>query len=214
MHPLRSAICILLLCASVTFAQQDAKSIARKVDEHYNSLRTVRMNFSEALASAGIQKNESGVLLLKKTGRMRWDYQDPQPKLFVSDGKTAYFYVPGERQARKSSVKKLDDLQSPLRYLLGKSQLEKEFENLTAEQTANGVVLSGVPKHMKDRVQRVRLTVNRKNQIERIEIEEIDGTRTDFKFSNIEENVEIADGQFRFKPPVGVEMVEAEELQP
>jgi outer membrane lipoprotein carrier protein len=111
-------------------------------------------------------------------------------------------------------VKKLDDLQSPLRYLLGKSQLEKEFENLAAEQTANGFVLSGVPKHMKDRVQRVRLTVNPKNQIERIEIEEIDGTITDFKFSNIEENLEIADGQFRFKPPLGVEMVEAEELQP
>lgn len=205
---------MLLVCASTVFAQQDAKSIARKVDEHYNSLRTVRMNFSEALASAGIQRNESGVLLLKKTGRMRWDYQNPQPKLFVSDGKTAYFYVPGERQARRSSVKKLDDLQSPLRYLLGKSQLEKEFENLEAEQKANGVVLSGVPKHMKDRVQRVRLTINTRNQIERIEIEEIDGTRTDFKFSNIEENVEIADGQFRFKPPLGVEMVEAEDLQP
>jgi outer membrane lipoprotein carrier protein len=214
MHSLRYAICTVLFCACAAFAQQDAKSIARKVDEHYNALRSVRMNFSEALASAGIQRNESGVLLLKKTGRMRWDYQNPQPKLFVSDGKTAYFYVPGERQARKSSVKKLDDLQSPLRYLLGKSQMEKEFENLSAEQTASGVVLSGVPKHMKDRVQRVRLTVNPKDQIERIEIEEIDGTRTDFKFSNIEENVEIADGQFRFKPPLGVEMVEAEELQP
>jgi outer membrane lipoprotein carrier protein len=141
---------------------------------------------------------------------MRWDYQNPQPKVFVSDGRTAYFYIPGERQARKASVKKLDDLQSPLRYLLGKSQIEKELENISAEQTEKGVVLAGLPKHMKDRVQRVRLTVNPRNQIERIEIEEIDGTITDFKFSNIEENVEIADAQFRFKPPSGVEMVEAQ----
>jgi outer membrane lipoprotein carrier protein len=199
-----------LFCASAAFAQQDAKAIARKVDEHYNSLRTMRMNFSEALSSAGIRRNESGVLQLKKTGRMRWDYQNPQPKVFVSDGRTAYFYIPGERQARKASVKKLDDLQSPLRYLLGKSQIEKELENISAEQTEKGVVLAGLPKHMKDRVQRVRLTVNPRNQIERIEIEEIDGTITDFKFSNIEENVEIADAQFRFKPPSGVEMVEAQ----
>jgi outer membrane lipoprotein carrier protein len=203
-----------LFCASAAFAQQDARAIARKVDEHYNSLRSMRMNFSEALSSAGIRRNESGVLQLKKTGRMRWDYQNPQSKVFVSDGRTAYFYIPGERQARKASVKNLDDLQSPLRYLLGKSQIEKELENISAEQTENGIVLSGLPKHMKDRVQRVRLTVNPKSQIERIEIEEIDGTTTDFKFSNIEENVEIADAQFRFKPPPGVEMVEAQELQP
>jgi outer membrane lipoprotein carrier protein len=203
-----------LFCASAAFAQQDARAIARKVDEHYNSLRSMRMNFSEALSSAGIRRNESGVLQLKKTGRMRWDYQNPQSKVFVSDGRTAYFYIPGERQARKASVKNLDDLQSPLRYLLGKSQIEKELENISAEQTENGIVLSGLPKHMKDRVQRVRLTVNPKSQIERIEIEEIDGTTTDFKFSNIEENFEIADAQFRFKPPPGVEMVEAQELQP
>ena len=54
--------------------------------------------------------------------------REPRQKLFLSDGKTAVFYVPGERQARKTAVKKLDDFRSPLRYLLGKTKLEKEFE--------------------------------------------------------------------------------------
>jgi outer membrane lipoprotein carrier protein len=168
------------------------------------------MDFTEQLATAGVQKRESGVLELKKPGRMRWDYRQPQPKVFVSDGKTAYFYVPGERQARKAPVKKLDDLQSPLRYLLGKSQIAKELDGLKLE----GNVLSGTPKHLKDRVDRVELAINPEGLIERIVIEEIDGTRTEFAFSNIQENVTIADQQFKFSPPPGIEMVETNQLQP
>jgi outer membrane lipoprotein carrier protein len=107
-------------------------------------------------------------------------------------------------------VKKLDDLQSPLRFLLGKSRLESELEDIKLE----GKVLSGVPKHLKDRVSRVWLTITPGNQIERIVIEEIDGTRTEFAFSNMQENVALADSRFRFQVPEGVEMVQAQELQP
>lgn len=188
----------------------DARALARKVDERYNAMRTLRMDFTEQLATAGVQKRESGVLELKKPGRMRWDYKQPQPKLFVSDGKTAYFYVPGERQARKGPVKKLDDLQSPLRYLLGKSRISDELEGLKLD----GNVLSGIPKHLKDRVEKVELTISAEGLIERIVIEEIDGTRTEFAFSNIQENVTIADQQFKFVPPPGIEMVETTQLQP
>src|SRR5689334_13818109 len=204
----------IILCLSISaFAADttaDAKALLRKIDERYNAMRTLRMDFTEQLATAGVQKRESGVLELKKPGRMRWDYKQPQPKVFVSDGKTAYFYVPGERQARKAPVKKLDDLQSPLRYLLGKSQIAKELDGLKLE----GNVLSGTPKHLKDRVERVELAIDPEGLIERIVIHEIDGTRTEFAFSNIQENVTIADQQFKFSPPAGIEMVETNQLQP
>jgi outer membrane lipoprotein carrier protein len=209
-----SRFLLFILCLSISaFAAdpaKDAEALARKVDQRYNALRTLRMDFTEQLATAGVQKRESGVLELKKPGRMRWDYRQPQPKAFVSDGKTAYFYVPGERQARKGPVKKLDDLQSPLRYLLGKSQIAKELDGLKLE----GNVLSGTPKHLKDRVERVELAISSEGLIERIVIEEIDGTRTEFAFSNIQENVTIADQQFKFSPPPGIEMVETNQLQP
>lgn len=204
----------IILCLSIpVFAadpRADAKALARKVDERYNAMRTLRMDFTEQLATAGVQKRESGVLELKKPGRMRWDYKQPQPKLFVSDGKTAYFYIPGERQARKGPIKKLDDLQSPLRYLLGKSRIADELEGLKLE----GNVLSGTPKHLKDRVEKVELGITPEGLIQRIVIEEIDGTRTEFAFSNIQENVAIADPQFKFVPPPGIEMVETTQMQP
>jgi outer membrane lipoprotein carrier protein len=198
-------------------ADERAGKIAEQVDKRYNSLQTLKADFTELYSGAGVERQESGTLTLKRPGRMRWDYRKPAEKLFVSDGKNAIFYVPGERQARKTEVKKLDDLRSPLRYLLGKTKLQKEFENLSiadavTPKTSGNVVLSGVPKNMTDRVSRVLFEITPKGQIERIVIEEIDGAVTEFQFSNMVENLNIPDQQFRFTAPDGVETIEATEL--
>ena len=110
----------------------DIHAIAQAVDNHYNHLRTLQAEFSESYRGAGIERSESGSLWLKKPGKMRWEYRSPKEKLFLSDGKEAWFYIPGDRQVRRTSVKKLDDLRSPLALLLGKTRLEKELDGLSA----------------------------------------------------------------------------------
>jgi outer membrane lipoprotein carrier protein len=150
---------------------------------------------------------------------MLWQYLAPRQKVFVTDGKTAWFYVPGEKQARRAAVKNLDDLRSPLRYLLGRSKLEKEFNGLSLAPdqtpvTAGDIVLRGVPKGMEDRISMVLLEVTPENRLARIYIEELDGSQTEFRFKDQKENVSLADSRFSFKPPAGVEVMEATELQP
>jgi outer membrane lipoprotein carrier protein len=211
---------LLLSCVLFVSAQTaDAHKIAETVDRHYNRLNTLECQFTEIFRGGGMSRTEEGVMYLKKPGKMRWDYEIPQKKLFVTDGKTAWFYVPGERQARRTEVKNLDDFRSPLRYLLGKTKLEKEFNGLsvvTAEQPSQpgGMILRGVPKGMEDRVQESRLEVTPDGRIVRISIEELDGTYTEFRFRECKENVPIADGKFRFAPPAGVEVMQSTELEP
>lgn len=211
---------LLLSWALFVSAQTpDVHKIAATVDRHYNKLNTLESKFTEIFRGGGLSRTEDGVMYLKKPGKMRWDYQVPQKKFFLTDGKTAWFYVPGERQARRTAVKNLDDFRSPLRYLLGKTKLEKEFNGLsvvTAEQPSQpgDVILRGVPKGMEDRVQESRLEVTPDGQIVRISIEELDGTYTEFRFSEPKENVPIADGKFKFIPPSGVEVMQATELEP
>ena len=94
-------------------AQPDVHAIADKVDQRYNHMQTLEAQFSETYSGAGMTRTESGTLTLKKPGRMRWDYEQPRPKMFLTDGTTAWFYVPGERQVRRAPVKQLDDLRSP-----------------------------------------------------------------------------------------------------
>jgi outer membrane lipoprotein carrier protein len=118
----------LHLCAR---AQDVVRTIADAVDHRYNDLRSMQTKFTERYTGAGMERTESGTLSLKKPGKMRWEYTSPRAKIFVSDGKTAWFYVPGENQARRTPVKKLDDLRTPLRYLLGHTKLAKEFTGLS-----------------------------------------------------------------------------------
>ena len=212
-----SAVLPLLIALSCFAADSPVKKVASAVDARYNSLQSFKADFVETYNGNGVSRRESGTLSLKRPGKMRWDYQQPSRKLFLSDGKTAVFYVPGERQARKTAVKDLDDFRSPLRYLLGKTKLEKEFDGLSIADTAvsktpGNVILSAVPKNMADRVSHVLLEITPKSQIQRIVIEEIDGAVTEFTFSNITENVAFDDGQFRFAPPPGVETVQATDL--
>jgi outer membrane lipoprotein carrier protein len=215
-----SGIAVLLLFASAVSAQEakpeDVKSIAKRVDARYNRLQTLVSDFTELYAGNGISRQESGSLTLKRSGKMRWDFTAPKTKLFVSDGKTAYFYLPAERQVRKASVKKLDDFHSPIRYLLGRSKLQSEFDNLRIEAAkpwkAGNLVLAGVPKHLSNRVERVLLEITPDSAIQRIVIEELDGSSTEFRFSNLVENRPIPDESFRFKIPAGVETIESEDL--
>ncbi|HVP44581.1 MAG TPA: outer membrane lipoprotein chaperone LolA [Terriglobales bacterium] len=212
MRKIPGAILAVLL-ATAALRADDVQRLADSVDRRYNHLDTLTADFTEIYKGAGIQRTESGTLWLKKPGRMRWDYRNPREKLFLTDGKKAYFYVPGERQARQAPVKNIDDLRSPLRYLLGKTKLQKEFSglalaNIPPAATGN-VVLQGVPKSMADRLSRVLLEVSPDGTIFRIVAEELDGSSTEFRFRNQQENVNIPDTRFQFHPPAGVEMIQA-----
>jgi outer membrane lipoprotein carrier protein len=195
----------------------DAASAAQGADEHYNRLQSLKSAFLEIYQAPGVSRSESGVLWLKKPGRMRWEYRDPRAKLFLVDSQNAYFYVPGERQARKTSLKKIDDLRSPLRYLLGKTKLEKDLEGLSlapdmAPLRPGNVVLRGVPKAMKDRISEVLLEISPAHQITRIVIQGTDSTITEFRFTQIEENVPVPDSFFRFSPPQGVTTIQDDQV--
>ena len=207
------ALLLALLPALAANPAPDVHAVAQAVDNHYNHLRTLQAEFTETYRGAGIERSESGSLWLKKPGKMRWEYRSPREKLFLSDGKDAWFYIPGDRQVRRTSVKKLDDLRSPLGFLLGKTRLEKELDGLSvapdvAPQTPGDTVLRGVPRAMADRINEVVLEVTPDYRIARIQFEEADGSVTEYRFSEQRENVEFADQRFRFRPPPGVEIVE------
>ena len=197
----------------------DVHAIAQAVDERYNHLHTLQAEFTEIYRGAGTERTESGILWLKKPGKMRWEYRSPRDKLFLSDGKNAWFYVPGERQVRRSAVQRLDDLRSPLAFLLGKTKLEKELQGLSlvadsvpdlAPPAAGDVVLRGVPRSLAGRVSQVFVEITPEHWISKILIQEVDGSVTEYRFNSQRENVAVSDQQFRFAVPDGVEVIDGE----
>ena len=216
----RTCVCGLAcvcLCIFLGASPVDVKKLADAVDAHYNRLQSLEANFTEIYRGAGMDRTESGTLWLKKPGKMRWQYRSPREKLFVSDGKVVWFYVPGDRQARREPAKKLDDFRSPLAFLLGKTKLEKELRGLSVAPDvtpveAGDVVLRGVPQAMADQVSEVLLEVTPDHEIWQITLQDVDGSTTEYRFSDQKGDVAVANGQFEFRPPAGTEVVEG--LQP
>jgi outer membrane lipoprotein carrier protein len=218
MIKLFNASLLIAITLSAGAIAEDVHSIASAVDEHYNHLRSLQAEFTEAYRGSGMERTEAGTLWLakgglKKPGKMRWEYRSPREKLFVSDGKDVWFYVPGDRQARRTDARKLDDIRSPLAFLLGKSKLEKELQGLSLAPdvtplAAGDVVLRGVPQALAQRVSEILVEVTPEHRIVRIVMEEVDGSVTEYRFSDEKENEAIPEGRFQFTPPTGTETVE------
>jgi len=206
---------VWVITATAAVPATDIRAVAQAVDQHYNHLHTLKAEFTESYRGAGTERVETGTLWLKKPGKMRWEYRSPREKLFLSDGKDGWFYLPGDKQVRKTPVRKLDDLRSPLAFLLGKARLEKQLQGLSLapDQTPlvpGNMVLRGVPKNLADRVSQVLLEVTPDNRIVRIQMDEVDGSVTEYRFDQQQENVQVADQQFHFTVPAGVELIEGD----
>src|SRR5260370_12543092 len=170
---LRPAILVFAFWLAATggaHALPNVHVVAHGVDEHYNQLQSLEAEFTEIYQAPGTERTESGTLWLKKPGKMRWEYRSPEEKLFVGDGRDAWLYLPAEKQARKSSMRNLDDLRSPLAFLLGKTKLEKEIQLLSFAPDIEpwkpeDSILRGVPRGMEDRIRQVLLEITPEHRI-------------------------------------------------
>ena len=194
-------------------SRENVHQLAQAVDDHYNRLHSLQADFTEIFRGEGTEREESGTVWLKKPRKMRWEYRSPKAKLFISDGQSVWFYLPAEKQLRKTDLQKLDDVRSPIAFLLGKTKLEKELQGLSkapdqAPLDPANTVLRGVPQAMEGQLSEVLLEITPSFQIARIVLVDAEGGATEFRFSGWRENLELTESQFRFTPLPGVETVE------
>jgi outer membrane lipoprotein carrier protein len=198
---------------SAKAANADLAGLLRGVEERYNRPKTLRLHFHQIYKQSGqVLRDEIGTLYLMKPGKMRWEYEGTEQKLFLSDGRRVIFYLPTERRLTETAVKESDDLRNPIRFLLGGLKFQKEFErvdkvNDIAPLEPGNVVIRGVPKLMKDRLESVVMELSSQFEIRRLILAEPGGVLTDFRFSNETSNMRISPELFKFTPPQGTEII-------
>jgi outer membrane lipoprotein carrier protein len=158
------------------------------------------------------KQGAAGHLYLARGRKARWEYTTPEEQLFISDGKTVYFYVPADRQVNKEAVKDTFDDRIPLLFLLGRSNLTGEFKEFV-EPTTKPVVLGTrvvrmTPKRKTDLKDLLMEVDPETSQIRRLVLDHSDGSRSEFIFSNIRTNSGLKSSLFDFKVPPGVQVVE------
>lgn len=188
------------------------KELVTTLDGRYNSIHSWQAEFTQIYTSGLSTRTESGQIYLEKPGKMRWNYEQPQKKTFLVAGDTVWQYTDGDRMASRTEVKNSSDLRTPLRYLLGHTDLNKELADLSFSGLepihAGDFVFHGRPPEGEAAGWReVWIECTPAYEIDRLVIGGLDGSRNDIRFSHIEPNRPPPQGIFRFAPPAGVQVL-------
>jgi outer membrane lipoprotein carrier protein len=199
-----------LLAVSAFAGDAALDALLKGVETRYNKTRTLQVLFHEDYTPPGRPKRtESGRLVLRKPGKMRWDYDQPKGKLFVGDGKYLWLYTPLDNRAERMKLKESDDMRAPLAFLLGKLDFQKEFRNLQAKPEGSGIRITAEPKTDNLPYSAVEFVVSADQRIRMVKVTGFDHSITEFRFDEEKVDPPLDAKLFQFQVPKGAQLVEA-----
>ena len=197
-------------------AEQTAPELAAALQKKYDGIKDFSADFTHAYEGGVLRKQitERGHLLVKKPGKMRWDYSAPDQKQFVSDGAKMYSYLPQDKQVIVSTVPADDEAGTPTLFLAGKGNLTRDFTPslvaAPATAPAGSRALKLVPKMKQNDYEWLTLVVDPSTlAIRGLVTTDAQGGTSSFSFTNLKENVGLTDKEFAFKIPRGVDVITA-----
>jgi len=180
------------------------------IEDRYNRAQTLQIGFTEGYTAQGkTWKPESGVLFLRKPGRMRWQYDSPKGKLFLSDGKFVYLLVPDSNKVQKMKAKETEDMRAPLAFLLGRLHFEKDFQNFQSRPEGPDTWIVAEPKSHDLAYSKVEFLVTPGFQIRRLLVTGQDQSVHDFHFDQEKLNPALDAKLFQFELPPGMMIEES-----
>ncbi len=184
--------------------------LLKNVESRYNRAKTLQVLFKEEYTPPGkASRTESGLLLLRKPGRMRWDYAQPKGKLFVCDGKFLWLYTPAENRAERMKLEESEDMRAPLAFLLGKLHFSKEFRGLAGRQEGADTRITAEPKTDSLPYSSVEFLVTGEGRIRELKVALFDKSILHYSFDQEKVDPPLDGKLFQFQVPKGAELVEA-----
>ena len=189
---------------------RSADDVIQAVQNRYNGAQTLSVNFIENYSIAGhARPPESGTLTLKKKGKMRWDYEQPRGKLFISDGKSVFLYTSRDNRVEKIPLKDTEDMRAPLAFLLGRLDLKKEFGGFQVRAGDSATWLDASAKMERLPYEKVEMLISPDGCIRRLNVLGRDQSITAFSFDNERLNPRVPDELFQFSVPSGATVVDS-----
>ena len=191
----------------------DPGAAVANLERALRAVSTLQARFEQLHYSMTVSTplRERGELFLRKPDEMRWEYRDPQPKVFLYKGGVLEMYLPEEKQLTRSPVPE-EALRSDIfGILLGTASIRETYE-----VEANPFPTDAV------RVAQVRLIPKTEGEFSHILLEidettwllrraiflEWAGNKREFVFSRMKTGVRLPAGTFTLKVPPGTEIID------
>jgi outer membrane lipoprotein carrier protein len=217
--PTSLAVIALLLWAGSQAPPDPPAKLAGDLQKRYATIRDFSADFVHSYRGGVLRTEavERGKVVIKKPGKMRWEYTAPERKLFVSDGTRLYAYVPEDRQVTISEVPRDDRASTSALFLAGRGDLTRDFDasiDASVDTPANTVALRLTPRQPEAEYDWLVLVLDRASlQIRQLITADAQGGRSTFAFSNLRENTNPADQTFAFTVPRGVDVITADRIR-
>jgi outer membrane lipoprotein carrier protein len=222
----RASLLVALLALTAN-SSRNVDAVRRNLEARYRHASTLRASFYERYSDGkGGGAAESGTVYFSRPGRMRWEYESPEQKLFLVDGTNVWFYVPADRTASRAKMPESSDWRTPLALLAGKADLSRFCSSIAIADSSNerdpvpddrptgagNTVLRCMPRNNSadpgEQIREVLLEVDAESRLVRVVIRQAGKLETEFRFGNWEENLPIPETKFHFVPPPGVAVVD------
>jgi outer membrane lipoprotein carrier protein len=202
---------------------------------HYRNIKTLQSAFLERYSDGShALQVESGTAYFSRPGRMRWEYESPEEKVFIADGKTVWFYVPVDRTVTRAPMKESTDWRTPLALLTGKAKLSQLCDRIELDNSRPAIAGNSVLKCLPRGSIRAGATsedlgtdqINASQQFDHVFMElnptsgelagiriiQAGGVQLEYRFGNWKENLPLENALFRFQVPAGVAVVDESQV--
>ncbi len=217
---MRRGLLVLLLTLLVAAGAAGAAAgpsldeVIRGLEAAYGKMTDLKGEFSQTAFNRSLNQTipAKGTVMMKKGGKLRWEYAEPTPQQIVSDGKTLWVYTPTLNQVNVGPAP--EALAGPAgSFLAGLGRLREHFEvrflNPAEPRDREGnVVLDLTPKEPLPTLTRLILAVDPRTwQVRKAVVyDQFENTVT-MQFTQLALNSGLADSVFTFTPPPGAATV-------
>ncbi len=202
----------------------DASAVVRLVQSFYDQTETLQADFKQTRYTRLYDRYDraKGKVVFKKPGKMRWDYDQPNGQVFVTQGDKLLIYQPPEEGEKGGQLIERalseDQLPAAFSFLTGGGDLERDFDvrllEHDHEKFRDGYVLQLIPRKPSPSYEQLVFYVRTIKSgdksagiVQRVLIIDSAGNRNRFDFAKIKFNRDIPDKRFTFRAPKGTHKV-------
>jgi len=208
-----TASLVALAAAGAAYAQS-LDEVIRGVEAAYGRMNDLRAEFAQSSFNKSLNQTipAQGVVLLKRGGKLRWEYSEPTKQEIVSDGKTLWVYTPTLNQVNTGPAP--EALAGPAgSFLTGLGKIREHFSVrfLNPAQPRDGdgnIVLDLTPKQPLPTLNRLILALEPKQwEVRKAVVYDQFENAVTMRFAKVAMNAGLPDKLFTFTPPPGVATV-------
>jgi outer membrane lipoprotein carrier protein len=200
---------MIALALSIALAAAPAapRDLAVRVQAYYDKTKDLEARFVQTYtyAAFGRKQTSRGTFQVKKPGKLRWDYAEPEKKVVLVNGSRLVQWEPAANQAYVDEKFDATAMSAAVSFLLGSGKLDREFA--LSVDDAGRLVLT--PKEEDPRVASIALTVGAAGEVTATRVVDGSGNVNEVQFTDLKRNPGLPDSRFVLDLPKDVRRVGA-----